>query len=368
MEIKMDDLREKLNRIAELTRDEVGRSEENVKQKIVVPLLEIFGHHRNQLDFEYGTGGKRIDIFVKDLPIDCKVIIDTKNYDEDLSNHLEQIGLYAFQEGAILALIVNGEEIRIYDPFFRGFSFKDSLLYSLKRTELPNDLTIEILYNLLSRENLKSRKVKDSIVKREQEIIEAYSKIEEIKDKFERKKVELSDKKEEFIKKLDEIQGFIRSVTEQIIKVDSGKYDEINEVLKSIGLPYIRTTPQEISPSNIQEIRTKNVFSKYADRIEVILNKLHTPKKWGLIPLPKEYRSFFPGYKVPFILDTDIGEIKTKVTSGSKGTKIGDPEAGNYIQGGLKPWYDRHKELKEGNKLIVEVIEPKKRYRLSISQ
>lgn len=363
----MDDLKEKLKRIAELTRDEVGRSEENVKQKIVVPLLGSFGHHRNQLDFEYGTGGKRIDIFVKDLPMDCKVIIDTKNYDEDLNNHLEQIGLYAFQEGAILALIVNGEEIRIYDPFFRGFSFKDSLLYSLKRTELPNDLTMEILYNHLSRENLKSRKVKDFIVKREQEIIEAYSKIEEIKDKFEKKKVELSDKKEELIKKLDEIQGNIRSITEQITKIGSGKYDEINEVLKSICLP-LRTTPQEISSSDMQEIRTRNVFSKYADRIEIILNNLHTPRKWGLIPLPRESRSFFPGFKVPFILDTDIGEITTKVTSGSKGTKIGDPEAGNYVQGGLKPWYDRHRELKEGNKLIIEVIEPKKRYRLSISE
>lgn len=87
----MDDLKEKLKQIVELTRDEIGRSEENVKQKIVVPLLESFDHYRNQLDFEYGTGGKRIDIFVKDLPKDCKVIIDTKNYDEDLSNHLEQI-------------------------------------------------------------------------------------------------------------------------------------------------------------------------------------------------------------------------------------------------------------------------------------
>ena len=364
----MDDLKETLKRIAELTRDEVGRSEENVKQKIVVPLLESLGHHRNQLDFEYGTGGKRIDIFVKDLPIDCKVIVDTKNYDEDLGSHLEQIGLYAFQEGAILALIVNGEEIRIYDPFFRGFSFKDSLLYSLKKTELANDLTMKILYNLLSRENLKSRKVKDFIVKREQEIMEAYSKIEEIKDKFEKKKTALTDKKEESIRKLDEIQGNIRNITEQITKIDSGKYDEINEVLKSTGLPYIRTTLQEISPSDVQEIRTRNVFSKYADRIEIILNSLHTPRKWGLIPVPKEYRSFFPGYKVPFILDTDIGEIRTKVTSGSKGTKIGDPETGNYIQGGLKPWYDRHRELKEGHKLVIEVIEPKKRYGLSISE
>lgn len=364
----MDSLREDLERIAELTCEQVGRSEENVKQKIVVPLLECFGHHRNQLDFEYGTGGKRVDIFIKDLPIDCKVIIDTKNYDEDLSDHLEQIGLYAFQEGAILALIINGEEIRIYDPFFRGFSFKDSLLYSLRRPELTNDLTSGILHNLLSRENLKSKKVKDFIIKREQEIIAAYSKIEEIKDILEKKKTELSNKKEELIKKSYEIQGNITSITEQITKIDSEKHDEINEALKSIGLSYIRTTPQEIPPSNIQKIRTRNVISKYTDRIEIILNKLHTPRTYSLIPLPKEYRSLFPGYKVPFILETDIGEITTKVTSGRKGTKLGDPEAGNYIQERLKTWYDKHRELKQGDRLIIEVIEPKKRYSLSISR
>jgi len=361
-----DELKEKLKRIAQLTQHEVGRSEENVKQKIAVRLLECFGHDRNQLDFEYGTRGKRIDIFIKGLPIDCKVITDTKRYDEDLSNHLEQVGLYAFTEGAILALLINGEEIRIYDPFFRGFSFKDSLLYSLKRKDLTNDVTMEILYSLLWRENLKSRRVKDFIIKREQEIIEAYSKIEEIKGRFEKRKTELSEEKEELIKKLDEIQVDIRSITEQVTKIDSGKYDEINEVLKSVGLPYIRTAPQEISPADVQRRRTRHVVSKYADRIEIIINRIHTPKKWGLIPLPREYRSFFPGYKIPFILETNIGEITTKVTSGPKGTKIGDPEAGNYIQGRLKPWYHQHTELKEGSKLIIQVIEPKRKYALTI--
>jgi vacuolar-type H+-ATPase subunit H len=353
MEIKMDELKEKLRRIAELTRDEVGRSEENVKQKIVVPILEYLGHHRNQLDFEYGTGAKRIDIFIRDLPKDCKVIIDTKNYDEDLSSHLEQIGLYAFQEGAILALIVNGEEIRIYDPFFRGFSFRDSLLYSLKRTGLVNDLTVEILYNLLSRENLTSRKVKDFIEKREQEIREAYSKIEEIERKFEQKKGELLDRKERLIEKLDEIQAEIIKVTERITRTNSEKSNEINQVLISVGLSYMGTTPGP-QPNG--------------DRVEIVLKNLHTPRKWSLIPLPRECRSFFPGYKISFTLETDIGEITTKVTSAPKGTKIGDPEAGSRLQGGLKPWYDGHGELQEGNKLIIEVIEPKKRYRLSISQ
>ena len=100
--------------------------------------------------------------------------------------------------------------------------------------------------------------------------------------------------------------------------------------------------------------------------IEITLGNVFTPKKYFLIPLPKEYRSFFPGYKNPFVFITDIGEIQTKVTSAPKGTEYGDPEAGSYIYGGLKPWYGKHSDLKEGDKLIIEMVEPKKRYRLRV--
>ena len=99
-------------------------------------------------------------------------------------------------------------------------------------------------------------------------------------------------------------------------------------------------------------------------RIEIKL-KGKSWRKYGLIPLPKRYREYFPGYKIPFILETDIGEIKTKVTSAPRGTPHGDPEAGNVIQGGLRPWYDRHRELREGDILIIEIIEPMRRYKLS---
>jgi len=113
-----------------------------------------------------------------------------------------------------------------------------------------------------------------------------------------------------------------------------------------------------------EEKEDKEIITKR--RIEIILTSIHTPRKFALINLPKEHRSFFPGYKIPFILETDIGEIQTKVTSAPKGTEYGDPKAGNYILGGLKPWYGKHSDLKEEDKLIIEVIEPKKRYRLKV--
>ena len=366
MEVKMDDLNEKLKLIAELTREEVGRSEENIKQKIAVPLLEILGHNRNDLDFEYGIGEKRVDIFIKNLPIDCKTIIDTKNYDEDLDNHLEKIGLYAFKEGAILALIINGSEVRIYDPFFRGFSFKDSLLYSINRTELAKESNIDILVNLLSKQNLTNKTVKGFIEKRELEIINAYSKIEDIKKKLDKKKMELLKAEEELIKKTESIQEQIKEIRDKADNIETEKQEEIAVVLESIKLPYMRTAPQQISPQDMQEFRTRNIYSKSTNQIEITLKNLHSSKKYALIRVPRELRYLFPGYKVPFILETDIGEVTTQVTSAPKGVKMGDPEAGQYIQGGLKPWYNKHKELKVGSKLVLEILESKKRYRLNV--
>ncbi len=90
--------------------------------------------------------------------------------------------------------------------------------------------------------------------------------------------------------------------------------------------------------------------------------------EYGLIPLLKEYRRLFPGYDTSFTLITDIGEITTHVTGASVGTPAGDPDAGNRIQSNLKPWYQKHKQLKAGDKLIITAIEPMKKYRLEIVQ
>ncbi len=88
--------------------------------------------------------------------------------------------------------------------------------------------------------------------------------------------------------------------------------------------------------------------------------------KYGVIPIPAKYRHLFPEYKEEFLLETDVGDIKTYVTSGSRDTREGDPEGGRYIKKGLNKWFKAHKELKPGSKVIIEVLEPKKRYRLRV--
>jgi hypothetical protein len=109
-----------------------------------------------------------------------------------------------------------------------------------------------------------------------------------------------------------------------------------------------------------------------ANNIEVILSGGITWKRYHLIYFGTRNRPFFPGYKMPFQMETDKGNITTWVASTTKGgkrggtEKVGDAEAGMYIQKNMKPWFDAHPELKSGDKLKLTVIEPMKRYRLEI--
>ena len=80
-------------------------------------------------------------------------------------------------------------------------------------------------------------------------------------------------------------------------------------------------------------------------------------KRYGLIPVRNQHTDFFKGgYKQPFILRTDIGDIKTQLVSAPKGTKKGT-YAGNYITQGIQPWFRAHSELQVGDFLIIEKLD-----------
>jgi hypothetical protein len=102
--------------------------------------------------------------------------------------------------------------------------------------------------------------------------------------------------------------------------------------------------------------------------VEIQLSNLDTYcREWALIPVHKDKRRFFPGYKEQFVLETDIGNLTARVSSAPKGTPMGDPDAGSYVTGGLRQWYEKHPHLKDGDKVRIEALEPGKRYKLSVA-
>lgn len=195
-----------LKKYADLTKDQIGNSEEDVKINFIVPFLETLGHVRP--DFEY----KRNDIILKkDLPKTSTVIIETKRYGKPLDPEIGQLERYCKEEGRpLLGIITNGEEIRIYSPgWWRHTNFTDKLIYSLKRTDLKNDKICKELYSILSKKNLANDSAEDFVKEREKEIKERKMRIEQESKIFDQQIAakemeidELKKKKEEEIDKL----------------------------------------------------------------------------------------------------------------------------------------------------------------------
>jgi hypothetical protein len=228
-----------IERIAKLKQSDIGPTEENVKQKVIVPLLELLGHKRESLEFEYRThrGGK-MDIFIKNVPSDCKVIIDTKNYNENLNDHIEQIKEYTFDEAALLTLIANGTEIRIYSPL-RGIAFEKSLLYSFRRQNLSRESVWNTVSDLLHNENLQSRNVLKKIYEREREIREAMMNEEHLRQ-------ELDSKTEVIDSEIETKEEEIDQLTKEKERLAKEAGTKISEIWNALGLPldlFILPTP-----------------------------------------------------------------------------------------------------------------------------
>ena len=149
-----------------------------------------------------------------------------------------------------------------------------------------------------------------------------------------------------------------------VIRVDDQVMDKLKEEAKSRDLVFEPPNTTLRAVLGLDQDTPQEAPSPQS--IEIELKTIYTPRKFALIPIHKDKRTFFPGYKVNFQLSTDTGTFTTHVTSASRGTPIGDPKAGGYIQGGLRSWYDKHMELKDGARLKIKALHPGKHYELSI--
>lgn len=178
---------EGLKELAQLQASDIGFSEENVKQKFLVPLLDALGHQRRDLDFERSAHGKRYDVFIKGLKNDCKVIVDTKCYAEDLNQHLTQIGTYATLEGALITVLTSGEVHKHLDA-------------------------------------------------RERDLRNAYAKVEELNERYEVLRENLNAEIADLENRRDEIQDEINVKRKEASELEAKRVSEVTVVWEELGL------------------------------------------------------------------------------------------------------------------------------------
>ena len=173
------------------------------------------------------------------------------------------------------------------------------------------------------------------------------------------------------------IQIFEERYKTEIVEFRTFRREDAETVHAHLFEPLVKEErPMPISTSEPSEHRIRAPVARLPlgndASIEVILSRGVTWRRYHLIYFGTRNRPFFPGYKIPFQMETDEGNITTWVASTTKGgkrggtEKVGDAEAGMYIQRNMKPWFDAHPELKAGDRLLITVIEPMKKYRLEI--
>lgn len=299
-----DDIIRKLRAISETNVN--GYTEENVKIRVVIKMLEILGH-RDALDLEHSYGTDTPDIIITGL--ERPIIIEVKGANEKLTSYISQIQRYSYNLDSSLSIITNGNLFYFFSPFWDRKNFEVRLVLSFYLKELGNEMIAERVKSLLWRDlGFKQlvenrRKLEDTIVNTEEKIneckmkiskltneekslTEKYPKIAELKDHIEFLEPKVKSEIESFSnikKQIGDLEEQISALKKQIPSI--GIY-ELNKIEQRAE----RVQPLQIGP-------TENFSEGISDEViniiglqrgkQIILCKTHEKKNKYIFLLPK---------------------------------------------------------------------------------
>lgn len=117
-----------------------------------------------------------------------------------------------------------------------------------------------------------------------------------------------------------------------------------------------------LKKGELPELTTVVVEEKEEKSVTVQLNGTRW-KKYGLVNINKQIRTFFPAIRERFVIQTEGEEFETYVTS----TMGLEPEIdGKYISKGMKGLFKKYPELEAGDNIVFVEIVPKKKYKIKI--
>jgi hypothetical protein len=231
--------------------------------------------------------------------------------------------------------------------------FVRALKNSENRKRLADDIEREIRRNLMD----------EAFVKQEIGTREIYRFISDVVSQPPRIVILIENKGDKLVEACENlrIQPAIREFKTFVREDAPTVHAHLFEPIYTVVRPLTEKPPAEVEKRglSLSEVKAGDILDM---KIKTV-----SERKYAIIRPPRNRRRFFPGYKVDFMLETDIGDIRTKVTSARLGTPIGDSDAGAYIQGGLKQWFDKHPEVTLGKSVRFECIEPYKKYKLLVA-
>jgi hypothetical protein len=114
-------------------------SEEDVKNKVVLPIFRALGYEDNDFNYERRTGRGYVDVVVEHFPVG--IVVESKAPRTKLDNYREQLEAYVFhkhgQGRTTVAILTDGEKFKLYGisgAFYKGSAGRssDTVIYAIR--------------------------------------------------------------------------------------------------------------------------------------------------------------------------------------------------------------------------------------------
>lgn len=158
-------------------------SEEDVKNKAVLPMLRALGYEDADFNYERRTGRGYVDVAVERFP--TAIVVEAKAPRTRLDQYREQLEGYVFnkhgRDRITVAILTDGESFNIYGV--TGALWKGSLesysVMSFRRSELRSPALEAELTALLGRQNNQNNAILDAIAACQKKRIDRLGSIEQ---------------------------------------------------------------------------------------------------------------------------------------------------------------------------------------------
>jgi predicted type IV restriction endonuclease len=132
-------------------------SEEDVKNKVVLPVLRALGYDDADFNYERRTGRGYVDVIVEHYP--TGIVVEAKAPRTKLHQYVGQLETYVFQKHSrdrtTVGILTDGESFNIYGV--TGALWKGSLesyrILSFRRSELGTPVLVAQIGDLLAKQN-----------------------------------------------------------------------------------------------------------------------------------------------------------------------------------------------------------------------
>ena len=142
-------------------------SEEDVKIKVILPMLRAFGYDDSDFNYERRTGRGYVDVSVERFQ--TGIVVEAKSPRTRLDRFIEQLESYVFHrhgaERTTIAILTNGELFNIYGitgALFKG-SLESYLTLSFSRPEIVGADLASKLASLLGKDSNQDGTIDDVI-------------------------------------------------------------------------------------------------------------------------------------------------------------------------------------------------------------